>query len=87
MASKSGLTWDSVVKAGTDMMEIAGASLQRTMKIQEVTGTKDNDSQPGGMHDHICAHQLYGDSTLTLARMHMIQGPHEVCGSGHCVVS
>eukprot|EP00892_Ulva_mutabilis_P011398 jgi/Ulvmu1/8630/UM046_0033.1 len=46
MASKSGLTWESMVKAGTDMMETAGASLQRTMKIQEVTGTKDNDSQP-----------------------------------------
>lgn len=53
MASRASLAWDSMVKAGTDMVEIAGASIQRTMKIQEVTSTKDNDSQPGKTPSHI----------------------------------
>lgn len=64
MASRAGITWDSMVKAGTDMMEVAGASLQRTMKIQEVTSSKDNDSQPGAPSDRSRVNNVLNVFTL-----------------------
>lgn len=73
MAS-SGITWDSVVKAGSDMMDIASASLQRTMKIQEVTATKDNDSQPGA-----CP----GRSSVSAGLMHLYLC--FILFTGHCL--
>jgi hypothetical protein len=66
------LSLDGMMRAGQEMLEVATSSFQRAMKVQEVTSTKDNDSQPGDnsipsmLLNRCIRHKMYTSSRVRL---------------------